>query len=55
MLIVHDCGGRTCCQAYEIVSQSSHLIVDNILDIGRRSQVVRVTDRSPMAMVNQVG
>ncbi len=41
--------------AYEIVARSSHFIVDNILDIGRRSHVVRVTDRSSMAMVNQVG
>jgi hypothetical protein len=29
--------------------------VDSILDIGRRSQVVKVVDRSPMAMVNRVG
>jgi hypothetical protein len=29
--------------------------VDSILDIGRRSQVVIVTDRSPMAVVNRVG
>jgi hypothetical protein len=42
-------------RAYEIVSRSSHLIVDSILDIGRCSQVVRVANRSPMAMVNQVG
>ncbi len=35
--------------------RSSHLIVDSILDIGRRSQVVRVADRSPMAMVNRMG
>jgi hypothetical protein len=42
-------------RAYETVSQSSHLIVDSILDIGRCSQVVRVADRSPMAMVNRVG
>ncbi len=42
-------------RAYETVSRSSHLIVDSILDIGRRSQVVRVVDRSPMAMVNRVG
>jgi hypothetical protein len=41
--------------AYETMSRSSHLIVDSILDIGRRSQVVRVVDRSPMAMLNQVG
>jgi hypothetical protein len=39
-------------RAYETVPQSSHLIVDSILDIGRRFQVVRVVDRSPMAMVN---
>jgi hypothetical protein len=42
-------------RAYEIVARSSHFKVDNILDIGRRSHVVRVTDRSSMAMVNQVG
>ncbi len=41
--------------AYEIIPQSSHLIVDSILDIGRRFQVVRVADRSPMAVVNRVG
>ncbi len=41
--------------AYETVPRSSHLIVDNILDIGRCSQVVKVVDRSPMAVVNQVG
>jgi hypothetical protein len=41
--------------AYETVPRSSHLIVDNILDIGRRSQVVRVVDRSPVAVVNRVG
>ncbi len=42
-------------RAYETVPRFSHLIVDSILDIGRRSQVVRVVDRSPMAMVNRVG
>ncbi len=42
-------------RAYEIVSRSSHLIVDNMLDIGQRYQVVRVVDTSPMAMVNRVG
>ncbi len=42
-------------QAYETMPQSSHLIVDNILDIGQRSQVVRVVDRSPMAVVNRAG
>jgi len=41
--------------AYETVSRSFHFIVDNILDIGQCSQVVRVVDRSPMAVVNQVG
>jgi hypothetical protein len=39
-------------RAYETVPQSSHLIVDSILDIGRHSQVVKVVDRSPMAVVN---
>ena len=29
--------------------------VDSILDTGRYSQVVRVADRSPMAVVNRVG
>ncbi len=29
--------------------------MDNILDIGQRSQVVRVIDRSPMVVVNRVG
>jgi hypothetical protein len=42
-------------QAYEIVPRSSHLIVDSILDIERRSQVVKVVDRSPMAVVNRMG
>ncbi len=42
-------------RAYEIVPRSSHLIVDNILDIGRCFQVVKVVDRSPMAVVNRVG
>jgi hypothetical protein len=35
-------------RAYEIVPRSSHLIVDSILDIRRRSQVVRVVNRSPI-------
>jgi hypothetical protein len=42
-------------RAYETVPRSSHLIVDSILDIGQRSQVVRVVVRSPMAVVNRVG
>jgi hypothetical protein len=42
-------------RAYETVPRSSHLIVDSILDIGQRFQVVRGVDRLPMAMVNQVG
>jgi hypothetical protein len=42
-------------RAYETMSQSSHLIVDSILNIGQHPQVVRVTNRSPMAMVNRVG
>jgi hypothetical protein len=40
-------------RAYETVPQPSHLIVDSILDIGRHSQVVKVADRSPMAVVNR--
>jgi hypothetical protein len=32
-------------RAYETMPRSSHLIMDSILDIGRRSQVVRVADR----------
>ncbi len=42
-------------RAHEIVLRSFHLIVDSILNIGRRYQVVRVLDKSPMAVVNQVG
>ncbi len=42
-------------QAYETVPRYSHLIVDNILHIGQRSQVVNVVDRSPMVVVNRVG
>jgi hypothetical protein len=41
--------------AYETMSRSFHLIVDSILDIGRRSQVVKVVGRSPMVVVNRVG
>jgi len=29
--------------------------VDNILDIGQRFQVVRIANRSPMAVVNRMG
>ncbi len=29
--------------------------MDSILDIGQHSQVLRIADRSPMAMVNRVG
>jgi hypothetical protein len=42
-------------RAYETVPRFFHLIVDNILDIGQRSQVVKVVNRSPMVVVNQVG
>jgi hypothetical protein len=42
-------------RAYETIPRFSHLIVFNILDIGRHSQVVQVVDRSPLAMVNRVG
>ncbi len=41
--------------AYETIPRSSHLIVDNILDSGRHSQVVKIANRSPMAVVNRVG
>jgi hypothetical protein len=41
--------------AYETVLRSFHFIVNNILDIGRHSQMVRVVDKSPMAVVNRVG
>ncbi len=39
----------------ETVPRSSHLVVDNTLDIRRRSQVVKVANKSPMAMVNRMG
>jgi hypothetical protein len=42
-------------RAYETVSRSSHLIVDSILDIGQRFQLVRIVDRSRMTVVNRVG
>ncbi len=42
-------------QAYETIPRSSHLIVDIILDIGRHFQVLKVIDRSPMVVVNQMG
>jgi hypothetical protein len=42
-------------RAYETILQFFHLIVDIILDLGQHSQVVRVANRSPMAVVNQVG
>ncbi|KAL3688001.1 hypothetical protein R1sor_014310 [Riccia sorocarpa] len=41
--------------AYEGVTRLAYLIVDNILDVGRRSQEVRFVDQSPMAVVNIVG
>ena len=42
-------------RAYELVHRDPSLMVDGILDPRRHSQVVRVTDRSPMAVVNRVG
>jgi hypothetical protein len=42
-------------RAYGTVPRSSYLTMDSILDIERHSQVVRIIDRSPMAVVNQVG
>ncbi|BBN20292.1 hypothetical protein Mp_8g17980 [Marchantia polymorpha subsp. ruderalis] len=41
--------------AYDSVQHDSTLTVDSILDVSRHSQVVRVADRSPMALVNRVG
>ncbi len=40
---------------YESVHRDPSLTVDGILDHGRRSYVVQVTDRSPMVVVNRVG
>ena len=42
-------------RAYDSVHRDPGLLVDNILDTGRYSQVVRVADRSPMAVMNRVG
>ncbi|OAE30300.1 hypothetical protein AXG93_3964s1130 [Marchantia polymorpha subsp. ruderalis] len=41
--------------AYDSVQRDPTLTVDSILDVFRHSQVVRVADRSPMALVNRVG
>ncbi|BBN08134.1 hypothetical protein Mp_4g09160 [Marchantia polymorpha subsp. ruderalis] len=41
--------------AYDSVHRDPTLTVDRILDVSRYSQVVRVADRSPMALVNHVG
>ncbi|PTQ34011.1 hypothetical protein MARPO_0084s0073, partial [Marchantia polymorpha] len=41
--------------AYDSVYRDPTLTVDRILDVSRYSQVVRVADRSPMALVNRVG
>ncbi|BBN14385.1 hypothetical protein Mp_6g11220 [Marchantia polymorpha subsp. ruderalis] len=41
--------------AYDSVHRDPTLTVDKILDVSRYSQVVRVADRSPMALVNHVG
>ena len=42
-------------RAYESVHWNPSLTVDGILDPRRRSQVVQITNRSPMAGVNHVG
>jgi hypothetical protein len=42
-------------RAYETMPRFYHFIVNSILDIGRRSHVVRVADRSPIVVVNRVG
>ncbi|PTQ36558.1 hypothetical protein MARPO_0063s0090, partial [Marchantia polymorpha] len=41
--------------AYDSVHRDPTFTVDRILDVSRNSQVVRVADRSPMALVNHVG
>ncbi|PTQ28729.1 hypothetical protein MARPO_0156s0026, partial [Marchantia polymorpha] len=41
--------------AYDSVHRDPTLTDDRILDVSRYSQVVRVADRSPMALVNHVG
>ncbi|PTQ33208.1 hypothetical protein MARPO_0091s0058, partial [Marchantia polymorpha] len=41
--------------AYDSVQRDPTLTVDSILDVFRHSQVVRVADRSPMALVNRLG
>ncbi|PTQ47194.1 hypothetical protein MARPO_0008s0049 [Marchantia polymorpha] len=41
--------------AYDSVQRDPTLTVNSILDVSRHSQVVRVDDRSPMALVNRVG
>ncbi|BBN03753.1 hypothetical protein Mp_2g26090 [Marchantia polymorpha subsp. ruderalis] len=41
--------------AYDSVQRDPTLTVDSILDVSRHSQVVRVDDRSPMALMNRVG
>lgn len=41
--------------AYDNVQHNHTLTVESILDVRRCSQLVRVVDRSPLAMVNRVG
>lgn len=41
--------------AYELIEQPLSLIVDSILDIMRQSQIMRVVDQPPMAVVNHLG
>lgn len=42
-------------RAYDSMRRDHILTVNNILDVGRRSQLVRVADRSPMTVMNRVG
>jgi hypothetical protein len=56
MLIVHIMVDELGAEGgVETSIRSFHLVVDSILDIGRHSQVVKVANRSPMAVVNRVG
>lgn len=41
-------------RTYDFVQCDHTLTVDSILDVGRRSQLMRVDDRSSMAVVNRV-
>ncbi len=42
-------------QAYELIPRSPTCLVDDILDLGRYSCMVRYDDRPPLVVVNRVG